>query len=512
MDKPLAGLKVLELARILAGPWAGQLLADLGAEVIKVERPGAGDDTRGWGPPFVAKDGSAAYFHCCNRGKRSIAVDLDSEEGQGHVRALAAQADVLIENFKVGGLAKYGLDQPSLSALNPRLVYCSITGFGQEGPYAPRGGYDFMIQGMGGIMDLTGDPESEPQKIGVAFADIFTGVYASTAILAALRGRDRSGRGCHIDMALLDTQVAVLANQAMNYLVSGVSPTRLGNAHPNIAPYQSFRTSDGWVIVAVGNDGQFRKLCALLGLAPLAEDERFASNASRVENREALAAELSATIALRRKDELLTGLAGAGVPAGPINNVEEVFADPQVIARGMRIERDGVPGIASPIVIDGQRQVAEGSSPPLGSADAAFGSVGGHGISQYGAIPIRLGEAGATEVLLITSRDTRRWVVPPGNPMPGRSPAETAAAEAFEEAGVSGATGPSPVGRYGYLKRRRDGSFVPAEVELFALHVEQEAETWPEMHQRERRWFPPEEAAAAVAESDLAALIRSLAR
>ncbi|HWH18240.1 MAG TPA: CaiB/BaiF CoA-transferase family protein [Allosphingosinicella sp.] len=365
MDKPLTGLKVVELARILAGPWAGQLLADLGAEVIKVERPGNGDDTRGWGPPFVGKDGSAAYFHGCNRGKSSVAIDLESEEGQERVRTLAAEADVLIENFKVGGLAKYGLDYPALSALNPRLVYCSITGFGQNGPYANRAGYDFMIQGMGGIMDLTGEPEGEPQKIGVAFADIFTGVYASTAILAALRGREATGKGCHIDMALLDTQVAVLANQAMNYLVSGEAPHRMGNAHPNIAPYQTFAVADGYVIVAVGNDGQFRKLCGLLGLTAVGEDERFATNADRVRNRQALDAALAPSIAQRRRDELLTALTSAGIPAGPINDVAQVFADPQVIARGMRIDVDGVPSIASPIIIDGKRQVAERPSPAL---------------------------------------------------------------------------------------------------------------------------------------------------
>jgi crotonobetainyl-CoA:carnitine CoA-transferase CaiB-like acyl-CoA transferase len=270
MDKPLAGLKVLELARILAGPWAGQLLADLGAEVIKVERPGSGDDTRGWGPPF-AEDGAAAYFHGCNRGKASLAIDFEKPEGQEQVRALAADADILIENFKVGGLRRFGLDHESLSRLNPRLIYCSITGFGQTGPYAPRAGYDFMIQGMGGIMDLTGAADGEPQKIGVAFADIFTGVYAANAILAALHGRERSGTGCHIDMALLDTQVAVLANQAMNYLVSGEPPRRLGNAHPNIAPYQTFAVADGHVIVAVGNDRQFAKLAALLGSPALAK-------------------------------------------------------------------------------------------------------------------------------------------------------------------------------------------------------------------------------------------------
>jgi crotonobetainyl-CoA:carnitine CoA-transferase CaiB-like acyl-CoA transferase len=372
VDKPLAGIKVVELARILAGPWAGQLLADLGAEVIKVERPGPGDDTRGWGPPFVARDGSAAYFHGTNRGKRSVTIDLESPEGQAQVRALVADADVVIENFKVGGLSKYGLDYASLSALNPRLIYCSITGFGQNGPYAARAGYDFMIQGMGGIMDLTGDPAGEPQKIGVAFADIFTGVYASTAILAALRGRDATGRGAHIDMALLDVQVAVLANQAMNYLVSGESPTRLGNAHPNIAPYQTFAVADGHIIIAVGNDGQYRKLCALLGLPGLGEDPRFLTNSDRVLNREALTAALAPAIRLRKRDELLNALAAAHVPAGPINKVSDVFADPQVIARGMRLELGGVPSVASPIVIDGKRQVAERVSPALGADNEAI--------------------------------------------------------------------------------------------------------------------------------------------
>ena len=364
MDKPLAGIRVVELARILAGPWAGQLLADLGAEVVKVERPGTGDDTRAWGPPFTA-DGSAAYFHSCNRGKASVAIDLESPGGQEQVRGLAAGADVLIENFKVGGLAKYKLDYASLSALNPRLIYCSITGFGQNGPYAARAGYDFMIQGMGGIMDLTGEPDGEPQKIGVAFADIFTGVYAANAILAALHGREKSGRGCHVDMALLDTQVAVLANQAMNYLVSGETPRRLGNAHPNIAPYQTFALTDGHIIVAVGNDGQFAKVCALLDLPHLADDPRFTSNALRVGNRDALTAALSPALLQRRKDELLTALAAAGVAAGPINNVAEVFADPQVIARGMKMELGGMPTVPSPIVIDGKRQVAERPSPAL---------------------------------------------------------------------------------------------------------------------------------------------------
>ncbi|HKR24560.1 MAG TPA: CoA transferase [Allosphingosinicella sp.] len=365
MDKPLAGLKVVELARILAGPWAGQLLADLGAEVVKVERPGSGDDTRHWGPPFAA-DGSAAYFHACNRGKRSVAADLQTEAGREIVRALAREADVLIENFKVGGLAGYGLDHPSLSALNPRLIYCSITGFGQDGPYAQRPGYDFIIQGMGGLMALTGEPDGAPMRAGVAIADIVTGLYAANAILAALRGREATGTGCHIDMALLDTQVAVLANQAMNYLVSGEAPGRIGNRHPNIAPYQVFAVADGHVIVAVGNDAQFARLCALLGVAA---DARFATNADRVRNRAALDASLAPLIAGRRQGELLAALVGAGIPAGPINDVAQVFADPQVVARGLQIAPGGVPGVASPIVIDGRRQVAEGPSPELGGAD-----------------------------------------------------------------------------------------------------------------------------------------------
>src|SRR5687768_10457349 len=276
MDRPLAGLRVVELARILAGPWAGQLLADLGAEVIKIERPGAGDDTRHWGPPFVTgpdgEDLGAAYFHACNRGKSSLAIDLESDVGREQVRGLAAGADVLIENFRPGGLARFGLDFESLSAINPRLVYCSITGFGQTGPYAARGGYDFIVQGMGGAMSLTGEPDGEPQKSGVAYADLFTGLYASVAILAALRERDRSGRGAHIDMALLDTQVAVLANQALNWMVSGDVPTRMGNGHSNLVPYQAFRVADGEVIVAVGNDSQFARLCGILGLPALAED------------------------------------------------------------------------------------------------------------------------------------------------------------------------------------------------------------------------------------------------
>jgi crotonobetainyl-CoA:carnitine CoA-transferase CaiB-like acyl-CoA transferase len=360
--KPLAGLKVLELARILAGPWAGQLLADLGAEVIKVERPGAGDDTRHWGPPFAA-DGAAAYFHACNRGKSSVTIDLESPSGQEQVRALAAQSDVLIENFKVGGLAKYGLDHPSLAALNPGLVYCSITGFGQTGPYASRAGYDFIIQGMGGAMSLTGEPDGPPQKSGVAYADLFTGLYSTVAILAALRERDQTGRGAHIDMALLDCQVAVLANQALNWMTSGAVPHRMGNGHANLVPYQAFPTRDGDVIIAVGNDRQFERLCAILGLPA---DERFRTNPGRVTHRAELIPLVEAATRQRGRVELSEALELAGIPAGPINPVDAVFADPQVVARGMRLDLAGQPGLASPIVIDGERQVSDRPSPKLG--------------------------------------------------------------------------------------------------------------------------------------------------
>lgn len=377
MTKPLEGLKVLELARILAGPWVGQLLADLGADVVKVERPGAGDDTRGWGPPFIeSADGgdlSAAYFHSCNRGKRSIAVDFETTEGQDLVRKLAAHADVVIENFKVGGLKKYGLDYESLKRVNPRLVYCSITGFGQNGPYAARAGYDFMIQGMGGIMDLTGDPEGEPQKIGVAYVDIFTGVYSVVGILAALRRRDTTGEGAHLDMALLDVQTSVLANQAMNYLASGKAPRRMGNAHPNIVPYQVFPVSDGHVIVAVGNDGQFARFVSVLGQPELAQDERFRTNAGRVRHRPDLVPALTGLTLRMTRDGLLSALEAQGVPAGPINTVADVFADPQVVARGMRIDLPSsaakggaIPSVRSPIMIDGKPMAAGNPSPRLG--------------------------------------------------------------------------------------------------------------------------------------------------
>jgi crotonobetainyl-CoA:carnitine CoA-transferase CaiB-like acyl-CoA transferase len=375
MDKPLKGLRVLELARILAGPWAGQLLADLGAEVIKVERAGAGDDTRGWGPPFVTgPDGenlSAAYYHAANRGKRSIAADFETEEGRKVVRALAERSDVLIENFKAGGLAKYGLGYDSLKEINPRLVYCSITGFGQTGPYAARAGYDFLIQGMGGVMSLTGQPDGEPMKVGMAMADIMTGLYASNAILAALRRRDATGQGAYIDMALLDCQVAVLANQAMNYLVSGSNPPRLGNGHPNIVPYQVFPAADGHVIIAVGNDAQYAKLCEALGAPELAADPRYVKNEGRVRHREALCARISELTLKRGRNELLSALEARGIPAGPINTVAEVFADPQVIARGLRseaTEQGGiVPTVAGPIVMDGVRMTAETASPRLGA-------------------------------------------------------------------------------------------------------------------------------------------------
>ena len=375
--KPLQGLKVLELARILAGPWAGQTLADLGADVVKIERPGAGDDTRAWGPPFVEREdggrGDAAYFHSCNRGKRSVAVDFERPEGREIVRALAAQSDVLIENFKTGGLAKYGLDYASLSAVNPRLVYCSITGFGHDGPYAHRAGYDFLVQGMGGVMELTGEPDREPQKPGIAYADIFTGLYAVVAIQAALRRRDTTGRGGEIDMALFDTQIAVLANQAMNYMVSGVSPRRMGNAHPNLVPYQVFEAADGPLVVATGNDRQARDFCRIVGRPDLAENPSYASNADRIRHRETYIGALSEAVAARPRAEILAALEAAHVPAGPINTVAEAMAEPQIAARGMRVElpatgvRGGVlPAVPEPISLDGERFVAARAAPALG--------------------------------------------------------------------------------------------------------------------------------------------------
>lgn len=379
---PPLDLRVLELARILAGPWAGQLLADLGCDVIKVERPGEGDDTRHWGPPFLhGSDGEnlgAAYFHSCNRGKRSVAIDIATPEGQTQVRSLAAQADVVIENYKVGGLAKYGLDAASLRALNPRLVYCSITGFGQTGPYAHRAGYDFIIQGLGGAMSITGEPDGPPQKSGIAYADVFTGVYATVAILAAIERRHTTGEGATIDMALLDTQVGVLANQALNWMASGEVPRRMGNGHANLAPYQSFPTSDGDLIVAVGNDRQFARLCEVLGEPALAADVRFATNPLRVANRVDLIPRITALTLRRTAAELHRALEAAGVPVGAVNRIDQVFADQQVLARGMRRDvadahGDTLPGLGAPIVLDSERVGTTRAAPRLGEdADARW--------------------------------------------------------------------------------------------------------------------------------------------
>ncbi|MFN6951174.1 MAG: CaiB/BaiF CoA transferase family protein [Albidovulum sp.] len=364
---PLSGLKVVELARILAGPWAGQTLADLGAEVIKVEAP-EGDDTRRWGPPFVEREGdrSAAYFHACNRGKKSVIADFRDPEGQEFVRDLVRDADVLIENFKVGGLAKYGLDYASLRKVNPRLIYCSITGFGQDGPYAHRAGYDYIIQGMSGLMSVTGEPDRQPQKVGVAVTDIFTGIYAATAILAALHQRARTGEGQQIDMALLDVATAIMANQAMNYLASGKPPARMGNAHPNIVPYSVFDCADGWIIIATGNDGQYRRLCRILGLDALAEAPEYLTNADRIENRDALTARITERTRTFSKADLLAACEAEGVPAGPINDLGEVFADPQIVARGLRIAPDGVPGVRSPFTFSGAELALDRPSPKLG--------------------------------------------------------------------------------------------------------------------------------------------------
>ena len=369
MTAPLAGLRVIELARILAGPWAGQTLADLGAEVIKVESP-EGDDTRGWGPPFIDRDGdlSAAYFHACNRGKSSRVIDFRTPEGQQQVRDLAATADILIENFKVGGLAKYGLDYDSLKALNPRLIYCSITGFGQTGPYAARAGYDYIIQGMSGLMSVTGDPAGQPQKVGVAVTDIFTGLYAATAILAAVHQRQTTGTGQHIDLALFDVATAIMANQAMNYLATGTAPQRLGNAHPNIVPYQVFDCADGHIIIAAGNDGQYRKLCSLLDLPELATDPRFATNADRLAHRDALTEALTAQTRTITKTDLLARCEDHGVPAGPINDMAEVFADPQIIHRQMQITRDGVPGVRLPVLFSDAESTSPDPAPKLGQS------------------------------------------------------------------------------------------------------------------------------------------------
>jgi crotonobetainyl-CoA:carnitine CoA-transferase CaiB-like acyl-CoA transferase len=372
---PLHGIRVIELARILAGPWAGQMLADLGADVIKVENPEGGDDTRKWGPPFVTgEDGenlSAAYYHACNRGKRSIAVDFSTPDGAETVRKLVASADVLIENFKLGGLRKYGLDYESVRKINPKLVYCSITGFGQDGPYAPRAGYDFIVQGMSGLMSITGPAGGEPQKVGVAVTDLFTGLYSVIAIQAALRHAEATGQGQHIDMALLDAQVSVLANQNLNFLVSGKPPVQMGNAHPNIAPYEVLPVADGHFILAVGNDGQFQKFCKVVGLDALPQDADFATNAARVANRERLREKLVAALARFERGALLAKLDAAGVPASPINTIGEMFTDPQVLARGMRMDLDDghgnrLPSVRSPMRLSETPLAYERPSPRLG--------------------------------------------------------------------------------------------------------------------------------------------------
>jgi len=363
---PLAGLKVVELARVLAGPWAGQILADLGAEVVKVESP-EGDDTRRWGPPFVENpDGTrdAAYFHAANRGKRSVTADFRTEEGRALVLGLVRDADVLIENFKLGGLAKYGLDYESLRQVNPRLVYCSITGFGQTGPYAPRPGYDFIVQGMSGIMDLSGEPGGPPTKIGVAYADIMTGLYAVIAVQAALHQREKTGFGQHIDMALMDVMVGTLANQAMNYLVSGESPHRIGMSHPNIMPYDGFETADGWIILTVGNDTQFQRLAALIDLP---ENPEWATNAGRVADRAALKHAIAAQVRDWECDALLADLEEQGIPAGPINTVAQALTDPQTTARGMVLDLGGgVKGLRTPIRFSDAELAPGRRSPMLG--------------------------------------------------------------------------------------------------------------------------------------------------
>jgi crotonobetainyl-CoA:carnitine CoA-transferase CaiB-like acyl-CoA transferase len=374
--KPLAGVKVLELARILAGPWAGQLLADLGAEVIKVEKPSSGDDTRTWGPPFIESEGGgslgAAYYHCCNRGKQSLSIDFHDAKGRAQIAALAGKSDVLIENFKVGTLKKHGLDYESVKALNPRLIYCSITGFGQTGPYAERPGYDFMIQAMSGIMSVTGEADGPPLKTGVAIADLFTAHYAVAGILAALYRRHETGKGAYLDLSLLDCMVASLANQAMNYLASGISPARMGNAHPNIVPYEAYPVRGGFIVIATGSDRQFVDLCDVLGAADLKQNPDYATNEKRVFNRAALSPKIVGHTKRFGKGELLAALEKKNIPAGPINTIEDMFNDPQVVARRLRQElaspeaKGGkIPTVRCPIVMDGEILSADKPSPPL---------------------------------------------------------------------------------------------------------------------------------------------------
>jgi crotonobetainyl-CoA:carnitine CoA-transferase CaiB-like acyl-CoA transferase len=387
---PLSGVRVLDLSRVLAGPWATQMLADLGAEVIKIERPGVGDDTRAWGPPFTTKaDGSkgdAAYFLCANRGKKSVELDLATPEGARIIRELSITCDVVVENFKTGGLGKYGLDFAALSAINPRLVYCSITGFGQDGPDAHRAGYDYMIQAMGGLMSITGQPDgapgAEPMKVGVAVVDLFTGLYASNAIMAALLHARATGQGQHIDIALFDVQAAMLANQATNWFVSGKAPTRMGNAHPNLAPYQPFPCTDGMVVIAVGNDGQFRALAGALGAPGLGADPRFLTNALRIEHRAVMTAELSALTAGLTMHGLMAALEAAGVPCGPVNTVDQVFDEPQAKHRGLEVTQARadlsapVRTVASPIRMSATPVAYDRAPPALGQdTDEVLGSL-----------------------------------------------------------------------------------------------------------------------------------------
>ncbi len=385
MSGPLDGIVVLDMSRVLAGPWAGQLLADLGARVIKIEHPERGDDTRGWGPPWLAEGDDieqvAAYYLCANRGKQSLALDIATKQGQALVRQLAEGADIVLENFKVGGLAKYGLDYASLKALNPRLIGCSITGFGQDGPYAHRAGYDFMIQAMGGLMSIGGEPDGMPMKTGVAITDVMTGLYATIGVLAALHERERTGEGRHVDVALLDVQVAALANQALNTLVSGVSPERHGNAHPNIVPYQAFACADGHLVLTVGNDGQFSRLAELLGHPEWAADPAYATNAARVGNREVLLPQIQGILMTRTRDTWLAELEARGIPAGPINTLSEVFDDPQVKHREMRrtLKRGelDVPQVANPLRFDNRPAVSDRAPPRLGQdSDAILTEMG----------------------------------------------------------------------------------------------------------------------------------------
>lgn len=388
MSAPLEGIVVLDMSRVLAGPWSGQLLADLGARVIKIEHPQRGDDTRGWGPPWLDDAGEAddperlaAYYLCANRGKQSLGVDISRPEGQQLIRRLAAGADVMLENFKVGGLARYGLDAEALRAENPALVVCSITGFGQDGPWAHRPGYDFMVQALGGLMSLTGEPDGMPMKTGVAITDVMTGLYATIGVLAALHERAKTGRGRHIDLALLDVQLATLANQALNTLVSGENPARFGNAHPNIVPYEAFACADGYLVLTVGNDAQFSRLASLLGHAGWAADPAFATNAARVGNRDVLVSKINAVLSTRRRDEWLAELESCGIPAGPINGVSEAFASPQAQHRQMQLtlksgSRD-IPQVANPLRFDGVSATSETPPPTLGQdSDRVLASMG----------------------------------------------------------------------------------------------------------------------------------------